>query len=72
MQRVGEKLSIWREAAVAVFSSFENQMLLCVLTVLLLKLSGISEMLETFLSEPEIKIVGLEDRAMAFPEDDDL
>lgn len=71
MQRFREKLSIWREAAVAVFSSFENQMLLCVLTVLLLKLSGISEMLETWFAEPEVKMVGLEDRAFAFPEDDD-
>ena len=55
----------------AVFSSFENQMLLCVLTVLLLKLSGISEMLETWFAEPEVKMVGLEDRAFPFPEDDD-
>lgn len=53
-----ERLQTLREAAGTVFSNWENQMLLCALTLLLLKLSGLSEMAIAYFSEPEVKMVG--------------
>ena len=58
MQRLREELRVWQEAAVVVFSNWENQMLLCVLMLLLLKLSGMSEVIEGYFAEPEVKMLG--------------
>lgn len=47
-----------QEAAATVFSQTENQMLLCVLLVLLLKLSGLAEMAKDYFAEEAPKMVG--------------
>jgi hypothetical protein len=55
-----ERVRDLREAAGAVFSHWENQMLLCVLWLLLLKLSGLSEMAVAYFSSEEVKMVGVQ------------
>ena len=47
-----------KDAAATVFSQTENQLLLCVLLLLLLKLSGLAEMAVAHFAEEPPKMVG--------------
>jgi hypothetical protein len=51
-------LAVLREAAAAVFRVKENQMLLALLVFILLKLSGVSEMIQGYFEEPPLTMVG--------------